>query len=636
MPRTIMLLGPLVLAGCASTPVSPAPPPVPPPAPGDEPEVEPPGPPPAVLAAPPVVLTKDDFRLEGKRGPFRADWTVEEVAPGLLMVHLELSAKTAAVPPPVTLTWSTPSVDLDGYWNPNVGMDKVSYGGNRVTSRVTTNAPVFALVSGSDRNRMTVAVSDALNRVELSSHLREEDAQVYVEAQFFTERTPPAERHAVDIRVDLRPVTFVRALRDTVLWWASQDEYAPAPVPESARLPMYSTRYNFHQDLVVADVLAELKLARELGYDAVIVDDGWQTTDSNRGYAYAGDWSAERIGDMKGFVDQVHGLGMKFILWYSLPLVGGKAKLQKKFRGKYLRYSKSLGAYTLDPRYPEVREYIIGTYETALGQWGLDGFKLDFMDRFVAERNTRLTKAGGRDYASVNEAVDRLMTDVMHRLRAIKPDIMIEFRQAYIGPLMRKYGNMFRAMDCPNNAVVNRSRVVDLRLLSGNTAVHSDMLMWHLEEPVEHAALQILNVLFSVPQLSVRLRELPPDHLEMVRFWTGYWRENRDVLLDGAFRPVSPAGGYPLVVGATTQKTIVAVYADRVVDVGNDPSNIIDLINGKHSSTVVIRAPTGLGKRRLTVFDTTGEKVDSVKAFYEPGVHEIHVPPSGLARIQVR
>ena len=64
---------------------------------------------------------------------------------------------------------------------------------------------------------------------------------------------------------------------------------------------------------------------------------------------------------------------------------------------------------------------------------------------------------------------------------------------------MRKYGNMFRGVDCPNNAVANRLEVTNLRILSQNTAVHSDMFIWRKEEPVSKAALQILNILYTPP-----------------------------------------------------------------------------------------------------------------------------------------
>ena len=143
-----------------------------------------------------------------------------------------------------------------------------------------------------------------------------------------------------------------------------------------------------------------------------------------------------------------------------------------------------------------MREFLIETYESALREWDLDGFKLDFVDSFGASRET----GGGRDHDGVPEAVDRLLEDTIERLRRIKPDVMVEFRQSYVGPLMRKYGNMFRAMDCPNDAVENRMHTLDIRLLCEDTAAHSDMLMWHAEDPVHSAALQLVNVLFSVPR----------------------------------------------------------------------------------------------------------------------------------------
>ena len=90
----------------------------------------------------------------------------------------------------------------------------------------------------------------------------------------------------------------------------------------------------------------------------LIVDDGWQTMDDRRGYRYTGDWEPVRVGDMKSFVDRVHRLDVKFMLWYSLPFIGENAGNYERFRGKYLRYWESQGAWVLDPRYPEVREFI--------------------------------------------------------------------------------------------------------------------------------------------------------------------------------------------------------------------------------------------------------------------------------------
>jgi alpha-galactosidase len=395
---------------------------------------------------------------------------------------------------------------------------------------------------------------------------------------------------------------------------------------------VYSTWYNYHQSVDAADLLKELAVAKPLGFDSVIIDDGWQTMDTGRGYAFTGDWKPERIPDMKGFVEAAHKLGVKVLLWYSVPFVGRHAAVAAQFKDKSLRFDDRLGAYVLDPRYPAVRRYLIDTYKNAMRDWGVDGFKLDFLERFVADEQTVLDAANGRDYASVNEAADRLMTDVMSELRRLNPDIMIEFRQAYIGPLMRKYGNMFRASDSPNAYLANRVKTIDLRLLSGSTVVHADMIMWHDSEPVETAAFQLLNVLYSVPQVSVFLRQARHEHLEMLKFYTSYWLENRAVLLDGEIEAPFPLANYPIVRGRAGDKQIITVYADMVVKLQGTPTARLDIINAKSSTDVVISG-SAPGDYRYQVKDCLGRVVRSGQTSFT-GLTVFEVPVSGLIAFQ--
>ena len=55
----------------------------------------------------------------------------------------------------------------------------------------------------------------------------------------------------------------------------------------------------------------------------------------------------------------------------------------------------------------------------------------------------------------------------------------------------------------------------------------------------------------------------------MVTYWTGWWNEHRDVLLDGLLEPRQPALLYPVVVASTADKRIVAVYSDVIAEVGS-------------------------------------------------------------------
>lgn len=579
-------------------------------------------------------LVELEFVVEGEPGPFAFGVDTRTIEPGIEIAVLSLTSDTPATPPPVTLRWSLPAHDMQGIWttaswgNKTVGPDWSMSG---VSSMFARNAPVLSLFGSDDGNRITIAVSDALNLVRLRAGIREEDATVRGRIELYSEPQPETRVTEIELRVDRRKIPLRRSLADVSDWWAGQPGYEPAPVPDLARLPMYSTWYSYHQSVSADELLREVEIAKGLGYEAIIVDDGWQTLDSRRGYAFTGDWEPERIPRMREFVEGVHDRGMKILLWYAMPLVGENSRIHDRFEGRYLRYWDGQGAWVLDPRYPEVREHLIDTYRQAMIEWGVDGFKLDFLGFFVATDTTALTIADGRDYASVSEATDRLLTDVMKELRAVHPEVVIEFRQPYIGPLMRKYGNMFRAADAPHVAVDNRLRTVDLRLLSGNTAVHSDMFMWHADDSVEAAALQFLSILFAVPQLSVRLERIPPEHREMVRHWTAWWLRNRDVLLEGEFIPHSPLAGYPLIEAVAERKRIVALYEDIVVRVPADHGRRpLDVVNATPSSRIVLEAEGDAGRFDYRVLDTMGRETVVGTVDLAPGVYRFTVPRSGL------
>jgi alpha-galactosidase len=575
-----------------------------------------------------------DIQAFGDLRAFILEFRTSRIADGLEVVTLKLQAPTPQPPPRFTLKWSVPSHDVTGQWATGRHLNKTMRpdwsGGRLQASMFAREAPVSCLFGSADQNVLTFAVSDALDTLLIGTGIREEDGLIYNDITFFSEPHPSLTQYTAELRLDRRPIPYWTALKEVGEWWARQPGYEPVAVPEPARLPVYSTWYNYHQSVDAAVLLKEVAIAKQMGFDSIIVDDGWQTLDTARGYAFTGDWQPERMPDMKGFVDGCHRLGVKVVLWYAVPFVGKNAKVAARFKDKSLRYDDRLGAYVLDPRHPDVRQYLIDIYRQAVQDWGIDGFKLDFIERFVADEKTVLEATDGRDFASVNEATDRMMTDILAELKKLKPDVMIEFRQPYIGPLIRKYGNMFRASDCPNSYLANRVKTVDLRLLSGNTAVHADMIMWHYGERVEIAALQLLNILFSVPQVSVRLQEIPQDHFAMVRFYTSYWRDNRPVLLDGEFEAVSPAANYPVLIGRAGGKQIVGLFGDAVVKLDGRATEKLDVINGKSSPTVVLSAAHELGRYRYTVRDCQGRPAGAGEVQMDKGTREFTVPASGL------
>src|SRR5207245_5905593 len=282
-----------------------------------------------------------DIAAEGDLQGFALELKPTRITEGLEIVSIRLTSPTPQPPPRFTLQWSLPSHDVVGQWTTGRQMNKTIRpdwsGGRLQASMFAREAPVSCLFGSNDDNVLTFAVSDALDTVLIGSGIREEDGLIYNDITFFSEPHPSLTHFAAELRVDRRAVPYWTALKDVGEWWARQPGYEPARVPEPARQPVYSTWYSYHQSVDAAVLLKEVAIAKRMGLDSIIVDDGWQPLDSARGYAHTGDWRPERMADRKGVGDGCHALGVKVVLWYAVPFVGKNAKVAERFKDKSLR-----------------------------------------------------------------------------------------------------------------------------------------------------------------------------------------------------------------------------------------------------------------------------------------------------------
>ena len=569
--------------------------------------------------------------------PERGDITLnlQHIEEDLACYAVSLKAHQSYVHQPIHISWRIPARGVQGVWTTDALHEKrlkADWEQESTRSHISQNAPVVCLFGHNDENVLTFASSDALNVSDFKAVIREEDNFVYCQITFFLDSITTAFEYEAMLRIDCRPIPFCNALKDVARWWSSFEIMAPPDVPHEAFDPVYSTWYSFHQNLNTEHLLSECRVASPLGYKTIIVDDGWQTLDSNRGYDFTGDWNPERIPEMADFVASVHAQGMLCMLWYSVPFVGVKSEAYVRFKDKCLTHTHRW-APVLDPRFPEVRTYLVEKYQSALTQWDIDGFKLDFIDDFRVYEDTETSEAHGRDFMSVEEAVEQLLSEIVQTLKAVKPGLLVEFRQRYTGPIMRKYGNMFRAFDCPNDSVTNRIRTTDLKLLTTRNAVHSDMVTWHDDEPVETAALQLLNVLFSVPQLSVRLSDVSEVHRKMIEVYTRYWLDNRDLLLFGAFYARQPLANYPVLEAYNDEKCIACLYLDQVFSPKKD-TDALDILNAKLSRNIFLDLTNDLNECSISVFDCVGIQKETFVRSLHRGVHKFQVPPSGRLEIK--
>lgn len=494
----------------------------------------------------------------------------KQVDEHFIFLKLKAEWQEKTEPEKISVSWNFPAKECYSLFGPSLremrNLDK-NWCKKESVSRFNFCMPIHSVVSAVGRNRLLISVSDAVTPISIKTGVREETSEIECVVEFFTKLSTPRDFYEATIRLDLRDIPYYDSVYDTIAWWEKDCGYKPMSVPEVAKKPMYSTWYSFHQMLDREELLKECRLAKELGMECIIIDDGWQTDDCTRGYSYCGDWkvSDKKLGDIKSFVEEVHNIGLRVMFWFPVPFVGFHTEAHKRLQGMFSYTNESERLSVLDPRYKEVRNYLLEIYVKAVSEWGLDGLKLDFIDCFELGVDA-LKPDALRDFVSVEEAVEELLKTVISTLTKIKPDILIEFRQNYIGPAVRRYGNILRVMDCPDDALRNRTDTINLRLTSGKTAVHSDMLMWNSAEAPEHAALQIASCLYSVPQISVRIGSLSLEHKKMLSFYLKLWCDYRDVLLNGYLTVKNPESNYSQVFSSLGPCNVYTVFTDTLVE----------------------------------------------------------------------
>lgn len=485
--------------------------------------------------------------------------------------------------------------------------------------------PVCMFLDSDENNRYTVVNSDALNPCWYSATIIEETAKIKFSIQLLHDIDIALFEYKTTIYINKEKKHFSELLQNTIHKYF---EYKYYDLPPFANEPVYSTWYSFHQELNTVELLKQCITAYELGCGTVIIDDGWQTENNERGYAYCGDWKLckSKISSMKKLADEIHKLNMKILVWFSVPFVGIHSKAFKKFKNMLLDYDGKRDYYTLDPRYFEVREYLTDLYANYLKEWNIDGFKLDFIDSFkITEHSEKNVNS-----LSINKAIDLLLNEIFNKLKAINKDVLIEFRQSYIGPSVSRYANMIRVCDCPMDTLFNKINTIDLRMVCQNSAIHSDMLMWDYNSSVITAARQMTAVLFSVPQISVKIDKLSPEHYKMLKFYLKFWTENKDALINGTLRPYNAVHNYTMVKAFNNKRCVTVLYAEQIVVLDKD-YKLQSVVNVTSKDEIVI--VSDVDDICGTTYDCMGNATELIQI--REGINILSVKQCGILVIEL-
>lgn len=553
--------------------------------------------------------------------------TPEKEENDILIYNVSYKSKEEVTPSKITVEFNMPYINAFSLWNSKCGLVRNVLPDWRPQhqvsrSRLASGIPIQSVISQDGDNVFTISVDDAKTPIEISSGTEEFNGSCLCRVSFFANPIGKINEYKSHIIIDRRKIPFYKAIEDAAERMRDFKQY----VPNYARMPMYSTWYSYHQDIKDDELIEECKAAYKLGMRTIIVDDGWQTENNGGGYGYCGDWRVcrSKIKDMKAFTQSIHQIGMKVMLWYSVPFIGKNSDTWERFKGKYLD-NEEKEWNCLDPRFPEVRNYLVSIYEKAVREWGLDGFKLDFIDSFeLTEYSDKTGK--NRDFESLEDAIECLLEEITSRLKSINPDILLEFRQTYIGPVVTRYGNMIRVGDCALDAFINRVGVLDLRLTSGRAAVHSDMITWNDNDTNESVAKQLIAVLFGVPQISVRLNEIKKEHYDVLKFWLDFWRENKEILLDGRLKIYNPEANYSMAEAELKDEKMCVCYSLNTVLC---LSKKLTVVNGTGESYIAVRAS---GDYSYLILNCMGEKIlDGEISIKDIAI--FNVPESGVLKL---
>ena len=336
------------------------------------------------------------------------------------------------------------------------------------------------------------------------------------------------------------------------------------PVPASAYAPVFCTWTAIHHDVSHDWIMRNAAIAAELGFGTWLTDDGWFLASGEFGdYYQVGEWLpyAAKFPDFAAHVAAVQALGFRYVVWVAPFMIGTGSAKAAEYAGLLTTGQERERFLNLSPWRAETAGIVRDLLRRLVADYNLDGLKIDFIDAVSVHSERRPGEVegtlGSRMAAILQEAIDGV--------RALRPDLLIEFRNRYANLASRAYANIYRCSDVPLNIALNRWQAVMLRLLAPDRAVHTDPMLWHPSDTDENVAVHLINGIAAVPMVSIDLAQYPQRHLEIIRHWIGFYTEHRATIIDGELRPMLRGTHVPLIDFVGVDEIITGLYDDVVV-----------------------------------------------------------------------
>lgn len=580
------------------------------------------------------VFSKSKIHVEGALQPFEASVDIKEQGLQKYILNIYLHSAFAATPPSFQVSVKFPKEKINQIWNSKTWSNKSFFS----IPSYDRAAAGFSIVSGltvNDQNQITFTCKDAYKAKFVSSNIKEEQDSIVFSLGFFEDNPPLSalQDYQAEVLVDFRNIHFSKAVYDASRWFL-EDEFKKGAVSvDTTNIPVYSTWYPMHRNIPLENITRELDSLTTFHFKSVLVDDGWQALvrmKVDTAYSY----EADSYKTMALFRKKCTDMNMPLYLWYSIPFIGGNPVVLKKFDGKYIRYRAPRQMYVLDPRYADVRNYLVSTYSNFLKQWQFDGYWFDFLKGFYPKEGAVIDQDKGRDFMSIDLAVDSLYSEMKKRLNALKPNIFMGQFFPVVGPNLVSYQNFLTGFVGVENTQVVREKMVNNRLLYGEYTPFMEVVAISPRDSEVDIARKLQAVLFGNPYLSFYVSTLSDGSKKTIRFWLDYWKRNHDVIFDGNFEPIQVARFYPVIKAEAEKKMIYMQYEDYTINLPVKLSKTIDVINSKLTGNVQFMMGNSSDQYNYEIFDCKGLSIEKgIGKSKNKNLVDFSVPFAGLIRI---
>ncbi len=580
------------------------------------------------------VFNKSKIRIEGTLTPFEATVDIKDHGLNKYILSIYLHSTYAAAPPAFSISVKFPKDKINQIWNSKTWSNK-SYFSLPSYDRAAAGFSIISGLTINDQNQITFTCKDAYHAKFVSSNIREENDSVIFNLGFFEDNPPLSnlQDYQAEVLVDFRNIHFSKAIYDASSWFLADEFKQGVASIDTTNVPVFSTWYPMHRNIPLENITRELDSLRTFNFKSVLVDDGWQSLVKMKidtSYAY----EVESYKTMNLFKQKCSEMGLPLYLWYSIPFMGGNPVVLKKFEGKYIRYRAPRQMYVLDPRYAEVRKHLVSTYANFLKEWQFDGYWFDFLKGFYPREGAVIEQDNGRDFVSIQLAVDTLYADMEARLKGIKPDIFMGQKFSVVGPNLVSYQNFLTGFVGVENARIVREKMVNNRLLYGKYTPFMEVVAINSREKADEIARKIQSVLFGNPYLSFYITTLPQESKQTIRFWLDYWQQNYKVIFEGSFEPMQVSRFYPVVKVENEQKIIYMLYEDYTINLPIVLDSSIDVINSKATEPVRFLLSKPGVQYNYEIFNCKGISTEkNVIKGKSKNAFDLSVPVGGFVRI---